>query len=141
MNGLSTGTAYYARVKSPVRRGIPTARATSRLYDSRRTEPLYRELWLAQSDASRVGNYAESRLPRMRARDVRADMAELVEVGDVDRSASRKRESPHLGAGLGKRAGLASCVSRATMAASPGEVNLTSAAAEDPRKGRTPPVF
>ena len=64
VNGLSTGTAYYARVKSPVRRGIPTARTTSRLYDSRRTEPPYRELWLAQSDASRVGNYAEARLLR-----------------------------------------------------------------------------
>ena len=66
-------------------------------------------------------------VPRMRARDVRADVAELVEVGDVDQTASRKRESPHLGAGLGKRAGLASCVSRVTMAASPSEVNLASA--------------
>ena len=47
-------------------------------------------------------------VPRMRARDVRADRVGLVEAGDVDQSASRKRESPHLGTGLEKRAGLAS---------------------------------
>ena len=67
-------------------------------------------------------------------------MAELFKVGDVDQSDSRKRESPHLGAGLGKRAGLASCVSRATLAASRGEINLASEATEGPGKERTPLV-
>ncbi len=67
------------------------------------------------------------------ARDVRADVAELVEAGDADQSASRKCESPHPGAGLGKRAGLASCVSRATMAVSPGGVVESSS--RPPRPG------
>ena len=65
-------------------------------------------------DESREAEDRTVVVARMRARDVRADVAELVEVGDVDQTASRKRESPHLGAGLGKRTGLASCVSALT---------------------------
>ena len=67
-------------------------------------------------------------------------MAEPFKVGDVDQSDSRKRESPHLDAGLGKRAGLASCISRANLAASRGEVNLASEVTEGPGKERLPLV-
>ena len=69
--------------------------------------------------------------PRMRVRDGQTHRTELIEVGDADQSASRKRENPHLGVGLGKTARLASYVSRATMAAL-GEADLASATTEGP---------
>ena len=82
----------------------------------------YRISEAAKGDLKR--NRLDQPPPRFAAAGVRADVAELVEVGDLDQLGLQIHEGPHLGAGLGMRAWLTPRVSEATMHRLAGRVNL-----------------
>lgn len=56
-------------------------------------------MWRLSGVAASVGMTQENK----------ADVAELVKIGDVDQMVPQIHESPHFRAGLGKRAGLTPC--------------------------------